>query len=623
MQQIVVGTAGHIDHGKTSLVKALTGFDTDQLVEEKERGLTIDLGFAYLNESITIVDVPGHEKFIRNMAAGAANIHYGLIVVAADDGVMPQTIEHLDILTLLGVNKGWVAITKTDVIKDTEWIDLVELDIQERLTARGFHALSTNRVNNLNSNSTDKLKKDIASITNVKSLDPISKFFRMNVDRVFSKTGFGTVATGTVLNGEVKKGSEIEILPSSIKAKIRGIQSHGKSVDKVSSGSRAALNLLNISSSEINRGHSICSIGILKPTQKIIVNIKMIKSTNWEIKNNQRLRFHFGTSEVLGRIAIFDSKNLKNGCDTSAVLELESPVAIALDDKFIIRSYSPMNTIAGGLVLETNINLSWSKMKGLVFKMPIDPNMRFKFLVKLNWRRPTTLEFWKKKFFNSNFKINISNDDELCLTKEGILFSKEAQKKSIQQVNNFFLDSYNKNPFRKIISADSIKNFLDISDIWFNIIARQMISLNAIARSQGGFCLNNYKIDLSDHDKKDIDAIESILIKKGHEPTNINNIIDTATQNPKRVGDLVHILIQQEKIQAIAPDLYLHFEQLTYLKTIVVKHFMNSTTLTIADFKKLTGLSRKTAIPVLEYLDKHEYTHRNGNIRIAGTKRNG
>ena len=152
MQQIVVGTAGHIDHGKTSLVKALTGFDTDQLVEEKERGLTIDLGFAYLNGSITIIDVPGHEKFIRNMAAGAANIHYGLIVVAADDGVMPQTIEHLDILTLLGVNKGWVAITKTDVIKDTEWIDLVELDIQERLTVRGFHALSINRVNNLNSN---------------------------------------------------------------------------------------------------------------------------------------------------------------------------------------------------------------------------------------------------------------------------------------------------------------------------------------------------------------------------------------------------------------------------------------------------------------------------------------
>ena len=623
MQQIVVGTAGHIDHGKTSLVKALTGFDTDQLVEEKERGLTIDLGFAYLNESITIIDVPGHEKFIRNMAAGAANIHYGLIVVAADDGVMPQTIEHLDILTLLGVNKGWVAITKTDVIKDTEWIDLVELDIQERLNDRGFHALSMNRVNNLNINSTDKLKKDIASIASVKSLNSISKVFRMNIDRVFSKTGFGTVATGTVLNGEVKQGSEIEILPSAIKAKIRGIQSHGDSVNKVSSGSRAALNLSNISSSEISRGHSICSSGILKPTQKIIVNIKMIKSTNWKIKNNQRLRFHFGTSEVLGRITIFDSKNLKNGHNANAVLDLESPVAIALDDKFIIRSYSPMNTIAGGLVLETKINFSWSKIKDLVIKMPIAPDMRFKFLVQLNWRRPSMLEFWKKKFFNSNFKINISNDDELCLSEEGILFSKEAQKKAIEQVSNYFLDSYNNNPFRKIISADSIKNFLDISDIWFNIIARQMISLNAIAQSQGGFCLSNYKIDLSDHDKKDIDTLESILIKKGHEPTNINNIIDTATQNPKRVGDLVHILIQQEKIQAIAPDLYLHFEQLTYLKTIVAKHFMNSSTLTIADFKKLTGLTRKTAIPVLEYLDEHEYTHRDGNIRIAGTKKNG
>ena len=198
MPQVVLGTAGHIDHGKTSLVKALTGFNTDRLIEEKDRGMTIDLGFAYLNDSITIIDVPGHEKFIRNMTAGAANIHYGLIVVAADDGVMPQTIEHLDILTLLGVNKGWVAITKIDVVKDLEWIDLVEIEIQECLTSRGFKSLSINRINNLNGDGIQQLKSDIENIIDdVKPYDR-SEYFRMNVDRVFSKTGFGTVATGTV-----------------------------------------------------------------------------------------------------------------------------------------------------------------------------------------------------------------------------------------------------------------------------------------------------------------------------------------------------------------------------------------------------------------------------------------
>ena len=620
MQQIVVGTAGHIDHGKTSLVKALTGFDTDQLVEEKERGLTIDLGFAYLNESITIVDVPGHEKFIRNMAAGAANIHYGLIVVAADDGVMPQTIEHLDILTLLGVNKGWVAITKTDVIKDTEWIDLVELDIQERLTARGFHTLSMNRVNNLNSSSTDKLKKDIVSIANVKSLDSISKFFRMNIDRVFSKTGFGTVATGTVANGDIKQGSVVEVLPSNLKSKIRGIESHGGIVKKISLGFRAALNLSNIKSSEINRGDTICYPGVLKPTQKIIVRIKMIESTSWKIKNNQRLRFHFGTSEVLGRVTFFDSKNLKKGNSINAVLNLESLVGIALDDKFVIRSYSPMNTIAGGLVLETNINLPWSKIKDLTLKMPIESGTRFKFLVQLDWRKPSSLKFWEKKFFNSDYKINISNDNDLYLSDEEILFSRKGQKKAIRQVNEYFLNCYKTNPFRKVINADAIRSFLDFSDILFNVIIKQMISENTILEYQGGFALSSYEIDLSGEDKKDIEFIEKTLIEKGLEPTQLADIINTLGQNPKRVGDLIHILIQKEKIQAISANLYAHFDQLNHLKRIVMEYFKKNSTLAVVDFKDLTGLTRKTAIPMLEFLDKYEYTKREGNIRIAGKK---
>ena len=620
MQQVVVGTAGHIDHGKTSLVKALTGFNTDQLNEEKSRGLTIDLGFAYLNQTTTIIDVPGHEKFIRNMVAGAANIHYGLIVVAADDGIMPQTIEHLEILTLLGVRKGWVAITKIDIVNDTDWIDLVELDIKEHLDSRGFNALSINRINNLDGSGIDKLRTDITGVTTLTLSEEGSEYFRMNIDRVFSKTGFGTVATGTVANGDIKQGSEVEILPSNLKSKIRGIESHGGSVKKVSLGFRAALNLSNIKSSEINRGYTICYPGILKPTQKIIVRIKMIKSTSWEIKNNQRLRFHFGTSEVLGRVTFFDSKNLKKGNSINAILDLESLVGIALDDKFVIRSYSPMNTIAGGVVLETNINLPWSKIKDLTLKMPIESGTRFKFLVQLDWRKPSSLKFWEKKFFNSDYKINISNDNDLYLSDEEILFSRKGQKKAIQQVNEYFLNCYKTNPFRKVINADAIRSFLDFSDILFNVIIKQMISENTILEYQGGFALSSYEIDLSDEDKKDIEFIEKILIEKGLEPTLLADIINTSGQNPKRVGDLIHILIQKEKIQAISANLYAHFDQLNHLKRIVMEYFKKNSTLAVVDFKDLTGLTRKTAIPMLEYLDKHEYTKREGNIRIAGKK---
>ena len=254
MPQLVVGTAGHIDHGKTSLVRALTGVDTDRLREEKERGMTIDLGFAYLNQSITIIDVPGHEKFIRNMAAGASSIHYGLIVVAADDGVMPQTIEHLDILTLLGVNKGWVAITKIDIVNDKDWIDLIELDIQDNLSKRGFQPLSINRINNITGDGIESLKSNMLGTTSDKKNEYSSKYFRMNVDRVFSKTGFGTVVTGTVLNGMATVGDDIAIYPEEVKTKIRGLQSHGGITKEIITGDRAAINLSNIKPNALNRG---------------------------------------------------------------------------------------------------------------------------------------------------------------------------------------------------------------------------------------------------------------------------------------------------------------------------------------------------------------------------------
>ena len=478
MPQVVVGTAGHIDHGKTSLVKALTGVDTDRLIEEKERGMTIDLGFAYLSETTTIIDVPGHEKFIRNMAAGAASIHYGLIVVAADDGVMPQTIEHIEILTLLGVTKGWIAITKIDVVKDSEWIDLVELDIQECLDSRGFQSLSVNRINNLNGDGVEHLKSNILNI--VHDNDPVfdSNDFRMNIDRVFSKTGFGTVVTGTVANGVAKQGDEVEILPSMSKTKIRGLQSHGGSAEKVIAGDRAAINLANIKTNELGRGYTICTAGMIKPTQQAIVSIKMIKSTDWQIKNNQRLRLHFGTSEVLGRVTIYGSKILKKNHSLSLVLNLESPVPMVLNDRFVVRSYSPMETIAGGLVLYTNISLPWRKMRDLVLKMPIETDRRFRFLVEFNWRNPQSLEFWEKKFFVSKHKIQISEDDGLEISENGILFSKYGQEKSINEIRKYFTKCYNNNPFRRIITAESIKNALDLSEDWLSTICLRIVKVD-------------------------------------------------------------------------------------------------------------------------------------------------
>ena len=621
MPQVVLGTAGHIDHGKTSLVKALTGFNTDRLIEEKDRGMTIDLGFAYLNDSITIIDVPGHEKFIRNMTAGAANIHYGLIVVAADDGVMPQTIEHLDILTLLGVNKGWVAITKIDVVKDLEWIDLVEIEIQECLTSRGFKSLSMNRINNLNGDGIQQLKSDIENIIDdVKPYDR-SEYFRMNVDRVFSKTGFGTVATGTVINGGVNKGDEIEILPGKLKTRIRGLQSHGGNTEKVYRGDRAAINLSNIKINELCRGSVISTVGIIKKSKQLIANISMIKSTNWKIKNNQRLRFHFGTSEVLGRVTVYGQRNLENDKMMNMVLNLESPVAVALDDRFVVRSYSPMETIAGGIVLDSKPNTSWSKLSAMILDMPLKSNKRFRYLVECNWRRPRTLEFWKNKFFNSSYKIQLSkNENDLKISGNGILYSNYGKERSIEEIRKYFAKCYDNNPYRRVVTAESIRSHLRFSEAWLEVIINQMIQGRIIEDCDGGFALSKYEVQFSKRDIDDIAIIEEILQNNNLEPTLLIKIIDITGHNSKRVKDLLHILNGQGKVNALGHELYLHQTQLNLIIFNLKKYFLNKNSMAVGDFKVLTGLTRKSAIPLLEYLDKNNFTHREDNMRYAGER---
>ena len=619
MPQLVVGTAGHIDHGKTSLVRALTGVDTDRLREEKERGMTIDLGFAYLNQSITIIDVPGHEKFIRNMAAGASSIHYGLIVVAADDGVMPQTIEHLDILTVLGVNKGWVAITKIDIVNDKDWIDLIELDIQENLSKRGFHPLSINRINNITGDGIESLKSNMLDTTSDKKNEYSSKYFRMNVDRVFSKTGFGTVVTGTVLNGMASVGDDIAIYPKEAKTKIRGLQSHGGNTKEIITGDRAAINLSNIKPNVLNRGSVVCTPGILKPVKQIVSNIKIVESTEWIIKNNQRLRFHFGTSEVLGRAMSAGTKKLEKGNNANFILSLESPITVSMDDRFVIRSYSPMHTIAGGIVLYNDIRGKWSNMRDFTKMLPVDPKERFGYLVKFNWKTPMSIKDWKLLFYNSNEKIDLWIEElSLEQSDEGILYSKDRIERSRDQFIQFFNDSYAKNTFRSVLTIDSIKNALNWSNTWIDIVSKILLDEGIIKFSSGGFSLTNYKIQFSSKDKSDMANIENIIEQAGSQPVFMSKIIEASGQNPKRAGDLVHILVDKKKVQPLDNDLFLIKRFFDSLLLKIRNYFNVNTEMKVADFKDLTGLTRKTAIPVLEYLDKNRYTNRKDNIRLIG-----
>ena len=619
MPQVVIGTAGHIDHGKTSLVKALTGTDTDRLAEEKERGMTIDLGFAYLNESITIIDVPGHEKFIRNMAAGAANVHFGLLVVAADDGIMPQTREHLDILTLLGVKKGIVAITKVDLVQDKEWLDLVELEIQELLSLVSFDSIAVHRVNNLNGNGVSDIKADILEWAN--GFESVSKSsdFRMYVDRVFSKTGFGTVVTGTVQSGSVSTGDELEIFPKGKQAKIRGIQTHGGETNSVTIGDRAALNLSNAKPNDLKRGSVLTSSGVLGNSTRLIAHFSMTSSTDWKIKNKQRLRFHFGTTEILGRIIVADGQQLKKGDEGNVIIDLESPFALAMDDRFVVRSYSPMETLAGGVVLEPSPSGKWSLLKKRALELPIDPKSRFDYFVTKDWDTPKTKESWKTLFFISmKLMEEWITDLNLKSTLDDFIYSDQSLNKGKEELRSYFLQSYQNNPFRTVLSVEGILTQLKWPERWLRIILKNLILERVLMEEKGGYSLVGTKPGFSQNDLNDLESVDSIVTRAGQEPILLREILDTSDLNPKRVGDLLHLLSEQGKVQNLGNDLWLNRSNLDKVIATLRKYYSSKKEMAVSDFKDMTGLSRKTAIPLLEFLDKNIYTIRKDNVRLAG-----
>ena len=624
MSQIVVGTAGHIDHGKTSLVKSLTGTDTDSLIEEKSRGLTIDLGFAYLNSKVAIIDVPGHEKFIRNMVAGASSIHIGLIVVAGDDGVMPQTREHLDILKLLGVSKGLVVLTKIDKVKDEEWLKLVEMDIKDLLDSIGFKSLSIRRVNNLTGDGIDAVREDILFLAKNYSFKINANSFRLYVDRVFSKVGFGTVVTGTVQSGNLTVGEELEIFPNKIKTKVRGLQSHGGSIKNISIGQRAALNLTNVNKGEIKRGAVLSTLNSLNLTKKIICHITLVNSTNWIIKSKQRLRFHLGTGEFFGRVTPCNYFKISKGVSDNAIIEFETDVTVLMNDRILIRSYSPMETIAGGIVINTHPIGNNSKMRLNGGKIPLDIKRRFYYFVILNWRHPKSIISWGsyllldiktiKKWVKSN---------DFQKTYNGLIYSKLNLKKTQDKISLFFKKQYKSNPYRPVLNTETIVSSLNISNKWFDFVMNKLIDNNLFTCHKGGFSVTGYEFEPSRMDQNDLQNIRKVFIESGLSPISYKQILLNLKIKPNRLSDLIYILENKDDIKNIGNNIYIYTRSFNTILNKIKSFYKNKETMSVAQFKEITDLSRKGAIPLLEFLDKNLYTIRSENDRIAGETLNG
>ena len=355
MKHLILGTAGHIDHGKTSLVKALTGIDTDRLKEEKARGITIELGFAHLDlpggYELGIVDVPGHERFVCSMVAGVGGMDLVMLVIAADEGVMPQTREHLDICQLLGVKKGLVALTKIDMV-DPDWLGLVTEEVRDYLAGSFLEAAPIMPISSRTGEGLDRLKGELARLAGEVEEKKGEGPFRLPVDRVFTITGFGTVVTGTLLSGEISVGDEVEVLPGALPCRVRGIQTHGKKADKGFAGQRVAVNLQGVEHTEIFRGDIVVPRGIYRPTRTIDARLNYLPAAPRELKHRATLRLHSATYEVPAKVILIDRDVLLPGESAYVQLRLAKPVLLLPGDPFVLRTYSPQATLAGGTVLD-------------------------------------------------------------------------------------------------------------------------------------------------------------------------------------------------------------------------------------------------------------------------------
>ena len=620
MKQVVIGLAGHIDHGKTALVKALTGVNTDSLTEEQKRGMTIDIGFAFLDENITLIDVPGHEKFVKNMMAGVSGVDVALLVIAADDGVMPQTKEHFEILNLLNIPVGVIAINKID-LADDDWLDLVELDISELVQSSFMENAPILKVSAETGDGVEELKATLLDICTSVPEKEDRGIFRLHVDRVFSMKGYGTVVTGTVNSGSLKAGDTVEILPGEIKTKVRGLQSHGHDVQMVKTGDRAAINLQGVEKKQIARGSQIAEPGYIQSINEVGVKLQLLNSSRKPIVQNQRIRIHLGTQEVMARVALTKGKSLKPGDRCPALLRLEHPLVATRGDKFIIRSFSPVVTIGGGEILEVLIEEKWKVLKGKLRSLFESPNsQQLLQLVQQEGAKPMTLEKLQYRLGISIEQINkIVEENEAffwLVHKQGKWILTHEQWYELQnRVQKFINGFHKKNPFQAGAQKEEIRQNLDCEENILDALLQKMQDEKTIIQEGKVWHNPKFKVTLSNEE----DALQSNLLsqlnEEGFTSSNLSQLSKKTGNSKDKLMRLLIIAEQQGKLLRINGNLM--FTQTNFLKLQkkVAQHFTNHSEMSVSEFKELAETSRKYAVPLLEYFDKKKITYREGNSR--------
>lgn len=624
-RNVIIGTAGHVDHGKTCLIRALTGTETDRLKEEQKRGITIELGFAEMADpdgrKIGIIDVPGHEKFVRNMLAGIGGIDLVLLVIAADEGIMPQTVEHFEILKMLGIKEGIVVITKSDMV-DAEWLDLVKEDVAETVKGTFLEKAPLITVSSHTGDNIDQLRQKIFQKTReVTNRREDQELLRIPVDRVFTMEGFGTVITGTLLEGSLAVGDEVQIYPGDKKAKVRNLQVHGDKVEKAFAGQRTAVNLINIKKEEIDRGDVLAAKDSLKQTMMVDVKINMFSDSPRNLLNGSRLHLYYGSAETLCKAILLDREVLKSGESAYAQLRMEEDIAVRKGDRFIVRFYSPVETIGGGVILDANPpkhrRFREEVLQALEVKeLGQEEDILAQVLRELSKNLPKVRDLALKLGLTGEEvegKLKELTDEGMAFELEdGVYIHKDFGQDVQARVEKLLSDFHGKNPLaggmqkgefrKKLADALYLKEGAKTDGL-----LKLLVDLGKIKESENHVFLPTHKVEFGPEHREILKRMEAKYKAAAYEFPEIEEAV--AGEKDKALAiSVIESMGQQGLLKRLSYQNYMdqnHFEEALRL---LKDHVEKEGDISLAQFRDLLGSSRKYAVAILEYLDNQKIT---------------
>jgi selenocysteine-specific elongation factor len=629
----ILGTAGHIDHGKTALVHLLTGTDTDRLKEEKARGISIDLGFAHLDLpggiSCGVVDVPGHERFVKNMLAGACGVDAMLLVIAADEGVMPQTREHLDILDLLGVKRGVVALTKIDMVEE-EWLELVTESVKEYLDARGFGDFPVVPVSSKTGEGRDAVLAALAGALAELEERPSARAVRLPVDRAFVVEGFGTVVTGTLWQGTIRPGDRLVVEPGGVETRVRNVEVHGEHMAEARAGQRTAVALAGIPRDAVPRGTWLLGPDTLHPASMIDVRLRVLRDAPKELRHRQRVRFHLGASEILGRVVLLEGERIRPGGEGLAQIRLEEPAVADRGDRFVLRSYSPARAIAGGTVILPDAPKRRRGHGRALEEIRLEESgsAEDRFLAALG-EMPhggSAAEVGRHAGLApaeaSEAEARVVKAGTAVRLPDGNLVTREQLESLSRKAGEVLQELQHTNPLRWGTSRGELKSRLGakLPAALFDHLTAALVTDGRVSQRGDVLRWGGEDMVLSPELQARVDRVARELEAGGVTPP-------TAKELQTRLGfnvleALEHLTFRGDAVK-VTPELFLSLDSVDRIVGWLERFFQNHRELSMADLREALGMSRKYSVPVLEHLDRQGWTRRAGDVRVAGRRLEG